>query len=167
MRRCSVYCRALNNGNWQWLSCSRFFHQYFRCYSPVAFGKKTDPLGLYIKKWLPALQHMPAKYVFEPWLAPLSVQRESRCVLGADYPFPMVDHAEASKTNMSKMKAAYANNGDGASADDGYGTAATSDHVAAAAGEEVSTGHAAAGLCQKRKQPANKDKTDIRKFIKK
>jgi len=34
---------SLNSANWQWLSCSAFFHQYFRCYSPVAFGKKTDP----------------------------------------------------------------------------------------------------------------------------
>ena len=26
---------SLNNGNWMWLSCSAYFHQYFRCYSPV------------------------------------------------------------------------------------------------------------------------------------
>jgi hypothetical protein len=31
---------ALNNGNWQWLSCSNFYYQYFKCYSPVAFAKK-------------------------------------------------------------------------------------------------------------------------------
>ena len=41
---------SLNACNWMWLSCSAFFHQYFRCYSPVAFGKKTDPEGLYIRK---------------------------------------------------------------------------------------------------------------------
>lgn len=46
---------ALNNANWQWLSCSRFFYQYFRVYSPVAFGKKTDPNGDYIRHWLPQL----------------------------------------------------------------------------------------------------------------
>ena len=38
---------SLNAGNWMWLSASAFFHQYYRVYSPVAFGKKTDPLG----KW--------------------------------------------------------------------------------------------------------------------
>ncbi|KAK1143662.1 cryptochrome-2-like [Acipenser oxyrinchus oxyrinchus] len=32
---------SLNAGNWQWLSTSGFFHQLFRVYSPVAFGKKT------------------------------------------------------------------------------------------------------------------------------
>ena len=36
---------SLNAGNWMWLSASAFFHQYYRVYSPVAFGKKTDPLG--------------------------------------------------------------------------------------------------------------------------
>ena len=34
---------SINNFNWQWLSCTAHFYQYFRCYSPVAFGKKTDP----------------------------------------------------------------------------------------------------------------------------
>jgi cryptochrome len=34
---------SINNYNWQWLSCTAHFYQYFRCYSPVAFGKKTDP----------------------------------------------------------------------------------------------------------------------------
>lgn len=36
---------ALNGFNWLWLSCSGFFYQYFRCYSPVAFQKKNDPNG--------------------------------------------------------------------------------------------------------------------------
>lgn len=40
---------ALNAGNWQWLSASTFFHQFFRVYSPVAFGKKTDKNGDFIK----------------------------------------------------------------------------------------------------------------------
>ena len=40
---------SLNAGNWMWLSASAFFHAYFRVYSPVVFGKKTDPNGEYIK----------------------------------------------------------------------------------------------------------------------
>ena len=100
------YC--LNAANWQWLSCSRFFYQYGRCYSPVAFGKKTDPEGLYIKKYVPALKNMPAKYVYEPWLAPAHVQAAAGCVVGKDYPAPMVDHAVVSKANMDKLARAYA-----------------------------------------------------------
>jgi len=52
---------ALNHANWQWLSCSNFFYQYFRCYSPIAFGKKTDKNGDYIRKYLPQLARYPAK----------------------------------------------------------------------------------------------------------
>ena len=99
---------ALNAANWQWLSCSRFFYQYGRCYSPVAFGKKTDPDGSYIKKYLPALANMPAKYIYEPWNAPLDVQKTAGCIIGKDYPKPIVDHNVASKTNMNKLAAAYA-----------------------------------------------------------
>lgn len=44
---------SLNNGNWQWLSASAFFAQYFRVYSPVAFPKKTDKSGAYVRHFLP------------------------------------------------------------------------------------------------------------------
>lgn len=98
---------SLNQANWQWLSCSRYFFQYFRVYSPVAFGKKTDPQGAYIKKWLPQLANMPAKYIFEPWKAPLSVQQQANCIVGVDYPNPIVDHDVISKNNIARMKDAY------------------------------------------------------------
>lgn len=40
---------SLNAGNWMWLSCSAFFQQFFNCICPVAFGKKLDPNGDYIR----------------------------------------------------------------------------------------------------------------------
>ncbi|KAG0486358.1 hypothetical protein HPP92_008453 [Vanilla planifolia] len=44
---------AINNGNWLWLSCSSFFYQYHRIYSPISFGKKYDPNGNYVKHFSP------------------------------------------------------------------------------------------------------------------
>jgi cryptochrome len=121
---------ALNNANWQWLSCSRWFYQYFRCYSPVAFGKKTDPNGDYIRRYVPQLAKYPSKYIFEPWNAPLSVQRESGCLIGdgADcgYPAPIVDHQTVSAANMQRMRAAYARAGHGADAEPATEAAADS-----------------------------------------
>ncbi|XP_077418970.1 cryptochrome circadian regulator 5 [Vanacampus margaritifer] len=99
---------ALNAGNWQWLSASTFFHQYFRVYSPVAFGKKTDKNGDYIKKYLPILKKFPAQYIYEPWKAPGSVQKAAGCIVGKDYPRPIVEHEVISKKNMQRMKLAYA-----------------------------------------------------------
>lgn len=50
---------------------------------------------------------MPAKYIYEPWTAPLEVQRKAGCVVGRDYPAPIVDHAVASKACIARMAAAY------------------------------------------------------------
>lgn len=100
---------ALNNFNWLWLSCSGFFYQYFRCYSPVAFQKKNDPNGDYIRKWVPELASLPAKYIYEPWKANIGVLTKAGVKLGkgGNYPRPIVDHAIVSKENMSKMSLAY------------------------------------------------------------
>ncbi|XP_019364513.1 PREDICTED: cryptochrome-2-like isoform X1 [Gavialis gangeticus] len=99
---------SLNAGNWQWLSASAFFHQFFRVYSPVAFGKKTDKSGAYIKKYLPILRKFPAEYIYEPWKAPRSMQEQAGCIIGRDYPRPIVEHEAVSKRNIMRMKAAYA-----------------------------------------------------------
>jgi cryptochrome len=98
---------ALNGFNWIWLSCSGFFYQYFRCYSPIAFQKKNDPSGRYIRKFLPQLANLPDKYIYEPWKAPIAVQKQAGVIIGKDYPEPIVDHAIVSKENMNRMKAAY------------------------------------------------------------
>jgi len=99
---------ALNGFNWMWLSCSGFFYQYFRCYSPVAFQKKNDPNGNYIRKYVPELKELPKKYIYEPWDAPLDVQRKAGVVMGKSYPLPIVEHKTISKENMSRMADAYA-----------------------------------------------------------
>ncbi|KAG7255284.1 hypothetical protein CRUP_023640, partial [Coryphaenoides rupestris] len=36
---------SVNAGSWMWLSCSSFFQQFFHCYCPVGFGRRTDPNG--------------------------------------------------------------------------------------------------------------------------
>ncbi|CAL8350302.1 unnamed protein product [Merluccius merluccius] len=104
---------ALNAGNWMWLSASAFFHQYFRVYSPVAFGKKTDKHGEYIKKYLPVLKKFPTEYIYEPWKAPSSVQQAAGCIVGKDYPRPIVEHEVISKKNIQRMKTSYAKRSQG------------------------------------------------------
>ncbi|XP_064636731.1 cryptochrome-1-like [Lineus longissimus] len=98
---------SLNAGNWMWLSASAFFHQYFRVYSPIAFGKKTDKNGDYIRKYIPLLSKFPTQYIYEPWKAPRVVQEKLGCVIGKDYPRPIVDHDEARQRNLKRMAAAF------------------------------------------------------------
>lgn len=104
---------ALNAGNWMWLSASAFFHQYYRVYSPIAFGKKTDPEGSFIKKYIPELAKYPKQFIYEPWKAPIESQKKFGCVIGKDYPQPVVDHDVAMKANLVRMKSAYAKKNSG------------------------------------------------------
>lgn len=76
-------------------------------YSPIAFGKQYDKNGDYIRKYVPALEKMPVKYIFEPWTAPIGVQKQAGCIVGVDYPKPIVDHSTIHKVNMARMKRAY------------------------------------------------------------
>lgn len=85
-----------------------FFRQYFRCYSPVAFPKKWDKNGDYVRHWLPQLAKLPAKYIYEPWKAPIADQKAAGCIIGKDYPKPIVVHETAVKLCMDKMNKAYA-----------------------------------------------------------
>ncbi|XP_057473174.1 (6-4)DNA photolyase isoform X2 [Actinidia eriantha] len=98
---------AINNGNWLWLSCSSFFYQYNRIYSPISFGKKYDPNGNCIRHFLPILKDMPKEYIYEPWTAPLSIQTKAKCIIGKDYPKPVISHDIASKECKRKLAEAY------------------------------------------------------------
>lgn len=50
---------------------------------------------------------MPLQYIHEPWTAPESVQRATKCIIGKDYPLPMVNHSVASRINIQRMKQVY------------------------------------------------------------
>uniref|UniRef100_A0AC11CAN6 Cryptochrome circadian regulator 2 n=5 Tax=Ovis TaxID=9935 RepID=A0AC11CAN6_SHEEP len=98
---------SVNAGSWMWLSCSAFFQQFFHCYCPVGFGRRTDPSGDYIRRYLPKLKGFPSRYIYEPWNAPESIQKAAKCIIGVDYPRPIVNHAEASRLNIERMKQVY------------------------------------------------------------
>ncbi|XP_004708484.1 cryptochrome-2 [Echinops telfairi] len=98
---------SVNAGSWMWLSCSAFFQQFFHCYCPVGFGRRTDPSGDYIRRYLPKLKGFPSHYIYEPWNAPESVQKAAKCIIGVDYPRPIVNHAESSRLNIERMKQIY------------------------------------------------------------
>jgi cryptochrome len=104
---------ALNNANWLWLSgVAPFSMPYFRLYNPCPAGKsslnvETNDVG-FIKHWVPELKDYPPKFIFEPHLAPLSVQEDAGCILGKDYPMPIVDRKESARENLSRFKQSLA-----------------------------------------------------------
>lgn len=109
---------ACNAGNWQWLSCTAFFSQYFRMYSPISFGQKWDKNGDFIRKWVPELKDLDAKYIYEPWKAPLSDQKKAGVRVTGDgskksengvatYPKPIFDFSKRREYCLAAMKEAY------------------------------------------------------------
>uniref|UniRef100_A0A2K6RYT2 Cryptochrome-1 n=1 Tax=Saimiri boliviensis boliviensis TaxID=39432 RepID=A0A2K6RYT2_SAIBB len=98
---------SINAGIWMWLSRSSFFQQFFHCYCPVGFGRRTDPSGDYIRCYLPVLRGFPAKYICDPWNAPEGIQKVAKCLIGVNYPKLVVKHAEASHLNIKRMKQIY------------------------------------------------------------
>ncbi len=69
--------------------------------------QKATSFSCCCRKYLPVLKGYSAKYIYEPWTAPEQVQRAARCIIGKDYPVPMVDHNEASRINMERMVQVY------------------------------------------------------------
>jgi deoxyribodipyrimidine photo-lyase len=56
-----------------------------------------DPLGIFIKKWLPELSKVPAPLIHEPYKMSLLEQEIAGVIIGKDYPFPIIDITEAGK----------------------------------------------------------------------
>jgi len=97
---------AVGIGNWMWVSSSAFEKALdcAKCMCPVNYGRRMDPHGNFVKKYLPQLKDMPLRYLFNPWTAPDHVQEKAGCVIGKDYPPPIVDHKYVSKRNSGWME---------------------------------------------------------------
>lgn len=100
------------------LSCTAFFSQFYRCYSPIAFPKKWDPDGHFVRKYVPELKNFDKKYIYEPHRAPVADQKKWGCLIKGDgtennqgsiqqYPKPMFDFNERRQFCIDKIKAAY------------------------------------------------------------
>ena len=97
---------AANNGGWQWTAgTGTDAAPYFRIFNPVTQGIKFDPDGAYVRRWVPELANVAAPLIHEPWrLGPLE-QRSAGCVIGRDYPPPIVDHAAARERTLAAFGA--------------------------------------------------------------
>lgn len=101
---------ASNTLGWQWSGgCGADAAPYFRIFNPMTQGKKFDPDGEYVRRWVPELKKVPSKYIHEPWEAPGSVLEYAGCRLGEDYPNPIIDHKKGRERALAafdKVKSA-------------------------------------------------------------
>ncbi|MBN1530346.1 MAG: deoxyribodipyrimidine photo-lyase [Thermoleophilaceae bacterium] len=97
---------ANNNGNWQWIASvgTDPAPAYRRIYNPARHMERYDPNGDYVRRYVPELSDVPDEHLAEPWNMPEEVQRGAGCVIGADYPEPIVDHAEARREALERYR---------------------------------------------------------------
>ena len=87
---------ASNNGGWQWAASTGTDPlPYFRIFNPATQGRRHDPDGTYVRRWVPELAGVPTAHIHAPWELSPDEQRAAGCRIGIDYPAPIVDHAEA------------------------------------------------------------------------
>jgi deoxyribodipyrimidine photo-lyase len=99
-----------NNGNWQWIASVGVDPQPVsrRILSPSRQQEKFDPTGGYVRRYVPELAGVPDGHIVEPWLMPEDLQRECGCVIGEDYPEPIVDRRDARAAALERYGAASA-----------------------------------------------------------
>jgi deoxyribodipyrimidine photo-lyase len=68
-----------------------------RMYNPVKQARDQDPTGAFVRQWIPQLAAVPDPWIFEPWTMPALIQEQVGCLLGKDYPLPVIELQEASR----------------------------------------------------------------------
>ena len=90
-----------NDGNWQWVAgVGTDAAPYFRIFNPTLQGRKFDPDGAYIRRWIPELADVDQDHIHEPWRAPSPPSH---------YPDPILDHGEARQRTLARYGTARQN----------------------------------------------------------
>jgi deoxyribodipyrimidine photo-lyase len=98
---------AANNGGWQWTAgTGTDAAPYFRIFNPVLQGRRYDPMGTFVRRWIPELAQVPDRHVHAPWEMPAATQKQCGCRIGHDYPAPIVDHKEARTLTLAAYRKA-------------------------------------------------------------
>jgi len=84
---------ASNPMNWQWVAgCGIDAAPYFRIFNPVLQGRKFDPEGAYIRRWIPELAALRGRAIHAP-----SSPGETA------YPAPIVEHEAARSRALAAL----------------------------------------------------------------
>ncbi|MDA8231439.1 MAG: deoxyribodipyrimidine photo-lyase [Magnetospirillum sp.] len=93
---------AVNATSWQWVAgCGTDAAPYFRVFNPVLQGEKYDPLGQYVRRWIPELAPMSDLGIHRPWEAAPAALAAAGIRLGQNYPLPILDHVSARRRALA------------------------------------------------------------------
>jgi deoxyribodipyrimidine photo-lyase len=87
---------ASNTLNWQWVAgCGADAAPYFRVFNPVLQGRRFDPAGEYVRRWISPLASVDDRQVHSPWLAAAAPK---------GYPAPRIDLSESRQAALEAYK---------------------------------------------------------------
>jgi deoxyribodipyrimidine photo-lyase len=92
---------ASNNHGWQWVAgTGTDAAPFVRVFNPVTQGRKFDPDGAYIRRWVPELAGVEGGGIHEPWTLPDGPPE--------GYPAPIIHHAAERKEALDRFEAVRA-----------------------------------------------------------
>ena len=95
---------ASNQHSWQWVAgTGTDAAPYFRVFNPITQGKRFDPDGDYVRRWVPELRHLAGAAAHEPWRAGRDGGLFNE---PSDYPDRIVDHAVEREEALRRYGAA-------------------------------------------------------------
>ncbi len=101
------YDLAANSGGWQWAASVGCDAQpWFRIFNPVTQSERFDAEGTFIRRYLPELASVPAKFIHAPWTLPAAEQARTGVIVGRTYPAPIVEHAVQRVRALALFRAA-------------------------------------------------------------
>ncbi len=87
---------ASNQHGWQWTAgCGTDAAPYFRVFNPTLQGKRFDPHGDYVRRYVPELREVGEASIHEPWTLPDG--------LPGGYPAPIVDHDNERREALRRL----------------------------------------------------------------
>jgi deoxyribodipyrimidine photo-lyase len=75
-----------------------------RLYNPIKQGLDQDPIGVFTRHWVPELKSVPLAALQMPWTLDADAQRAAECVIGRNYPAPMIDAAAAIRLARERLR---------------------------------------------------------------
>ncbi|MGB0696236.1 MAG: FAD-binding domain-containing protein [Rhodospirillaceae bacterium] len=69
-----------------------------RIYNPVKQGYDQDPSGVFTRRWVPELAHLPDHHLQEPWKSD-----QAEALIGKTYPARIIDHLAAAKEARQRV----------------------------------------------------------------
>jgi deoxyribodipyrimidine photo-lyase len=88
---------ASNQHGWQWTAgCGTDAAPYYRVFNPTLQGKRFDPEGDYVRRYVPELRQVGSASIHEPWTLPGGPP--------GGYPLPIVDHGHERREALRRLQ---------------------------------------------------------------